>query len=144
MMFVRTITCRCLWFCRSVALISMLASFFLVYLVCSAIVLSRQCIQRWVNNSIFEWYSNSWHWIVILVFARYFPTEFSSYSYLKLNIFIFIFAWFSKPKYYLYSYSVEVWKPNSINFTKWKFQIFCFTVLSFGICVFVFSYLYLV
>ena len=77
--------------------------------------------------------------------------SFGGRTWWKRNI--FIFAWFSKHKYYLFSYSVEVWKPNSINFTqslnfkvsveikaqKTQYAIFC--VLSVDIfCLLMFLY----
>ena len=72
--------------------------------------------QRWANNSVFEYYSNTWGRILVFVFVFgwLFETEYYSYSYsgdfLKTNIiririrvifsnrilFVFVFGWFSQ------------------------------------------------
>ena len=31
--------------------------------------------QRWANNSVFEYYSNSWGWILVFVFGWFFQAE---------------------------------------------------------------------
>ena len=74
--------------------------------------------QRWANNSVFEYYSNTWDRILVFVFVFgwLFETEYYSYSYsgdfLKTNIiririrvifsnrilFVFVFGWFSQTK----------------------------------------------
>ena len=70
--------------------------------------------QRWANNSVFEYYSNTWGRILVFVFGWFLETEYYSYSYsgdfLKTNIiririrvifwnrilFVFVFGWFSQ------------------------------------------------
>ena len=50
--------------------------------------------------------------------GRYFWTEYYSYLVDLFKPNIFVFAWLSKHEYHSYLYSVEVWEPNSIDFTQ--------------------------
>ena len=102
-------------------------------------------VQRWADNSVFEYYSNTCGRILVFVFVfRWlFETEYYSYSYsgnfLKPNIiririraifsnrilFVFVFGQFSQTEYHLYLYSDDFLKPNTGgNFFKILY-IFC-------------------
>ena len=50
--------------------------------------------QRWANNSVFEYYSNTWG---------------------RILVFVFVFGWFFETEYYSYSYSGDFLKPNIIR-----------------------------
>ena len=51
--------------------------------------------QRWANNSVFEYYSNTWGRILVFVFVFgwLFETEYYSYSYLGFFWILYIFCW---------------------------------------------------
>ena len=57
--------------------------------------------QRWANNSVFEYYSNTWG---------------------RILVFIFVFGWLFETEYYSYSYSGDFLKPNNIRIRiRWEF-----------------------
>ena len=82
--------------------------------------------QRWANNSVFEYYSNTWGRILVFVFVFgwFFETEYYSYSYsgdfLKPNIIRIRIRVIFQTEYYSYSYSGDFLKPNSIRI-RWEF-----------------------
>ena len=53
-----------------------------------------QADQRWANNSVFEYYSNTWG---------------------RILVFVFVFGWLLETEYYSYSYSCDFLKPNIIR-----------------------------
>ena len=57
--------------------------------------------QRWANNLVFEYYSNTWG---------------------RILVFVFVFGWLFETEYYSYSYSGDFLKPNSIRIRiRWEF-----------------------
>ena len=84
--------------------------------------------QRWANNSVFEYYSNTWGRILVFVFVFgwLFETEYYSYSYsgdfLKPNIIRIRIRVIFQTEYYSYSYSGDFLKPNNIRIRiRWEF-----------------------
>ena len=57
---------------------------------------NMHALQRWGNNSLVKWYSNSWDQIVIFVFRRYFHFSFSGDFSKQNNICIHIWLIFQK------------------------------------------------
>ena len=54
--------------------------------------------QKWANNSVFEYYSNSWG---------------------RILVFVFVFGWFFSNRIILYSYLVDFFKPNNKSIRIW-------------------------
>ena len=81
----------------------------------------------WANNSVFEYYSNTWGWILVFefVFGWLFKTEYYSYSYsvdfLKPNIIRIRIRVIFQTEYYLYLYLGDFLKPNTTG----MLYIFC-------------------
>ena len=63
--------------------------------------------QRWANNSVFEYYLNTWGQILVFVFGWLFETEYYSYSgnFLIPNIIRIRIQVIFQTKYYSYLYS---------------------------------------
>ena len=86
--------------------------------------------QRWANNSVFEYYSNTWGRILVFVFVFGWLFETKYYShFLKPNI-ICIRIWvIFQTEYYSYSYSGDFLKPNTAGIFFWILWIFCWALI---------------